>query len=697
MALRKKNRYQTATNFGKDTIFVCNDDSESPFEIGPKSPGKGLLDDRIKRKKRLSVFPVVFAVFVAMCLSLFGYIYYQNLFNPINKKNMVHIQFAPNKEAEFSDYEKYKQTLQERLELFADGRKYFFEETDHYYDVYLPAACFGDARIDNVCRKFLSSTGQIYFVDKEDEQQIFPVEILPQYIESVSKKRVNEKNQSSSYDCLNITLNPEGQKYYAEKLSRFRSLTISRDILDDPGSYKPVYYTYKSETRAFPEKLESFSIKEDDFFPTELELTEYFLTHNSLEHHFDFSVEYPVKWESSSDSKAGNNQVDVSELEEDDLVVVFHNPIPTTERSVLEEYAAIKYRCDMLGRPYAFGKLDEYGAFAIKMPSEGISYPVFKLLVTSSQSLDVHIGSWKIPTESVTDVMVLQDTSGAEQVKARIGDDELREKLSSLSTENPELPIFLSSQCMTGLLTEDIYVFQGTLGEAFDGEALCLNRSCFCDYFGTEEDETWPFEFFRAINDTLGLSIEYDISVGNGNIRAEKVLTETLKDSSYYSDLLNDIKQFAPNAEIHFPDSIDDSSNELYIQLNLEIDEELPDKSLDVAMKIYKGMNLSCSEFESIRIVFVKEEEKTDEWARVEFIKCPVKTLEERNKIGTMGAFLNGRLTPYQSKFRSNLLGNAFYKEMGKNYQSYFRPALGESGWSFSHPIYTSGIHYSVR
>ena len=215
MALRKKNRYQTATNFGKDTIFVCNDDSESPFEIGPKSPGKGLLDDRIKRKKRLSVFPVVFAVFVAMCLSLFGYIYYQNLFNPINKKNMVHIQFAPNKEAEFSDYEKYKQTLQERLELFADGRKYFFEETDHYYDVYLPTACFGDARIDNVCRKFLSSTGQIYFVDKEDEQQIFPVEILPQYIESVSKKRVNEKNQSSSYDCLNITLNPEGQKYYA--------------------------------------------------------------------------------------------------------------------------------------------------------------------------------------------------------------------------------------------------------------------------------------------------------------------------------------------------------------------------------------------------------------------------------------------------------------------------------------------------
>ena len=694
--VRLEKQHQTMADFFEEDIwFDGNEDSDSTLIIKPKSTAEIPNGDRTKWNRRVSA---CIGVVAAVALIFAGFFAFHGRNALKNTKDMIHIQFAPNKETDFSDYEKDKQALRERLEIIADGRRYSFEETGHYYDIYLPAACFEDARIENVCRQYLSSSGQLYFVDKEDEQQKFPVEILPQYIESVTKKHVDEEDDDSSYNYLNVTLTREGQEYYAEKLSEFRSITISRDVLDDPGSYKPVHYTYTSEmTKEFPDGWGSFSIKEDDFFPTELELTEYFLTHDSLEHHFDYSIEYPITWEPANKSNAGNNQVNVKELEENDLVVVFQNPQPATTGEMLEVFEAIKHRCDMLGRPYAFGTLDEYGAFAIKMPSKGLSYPVFKLLVSSPRSLDIHIGSWTIPSESLTDIMVETNPSGTEQVRARISDAALCEKLSALSMETPDLPIYLSAGCTTELLIEDLYLFRGTLSEAFDGETLCLNTSCFCDFLGTREEDTWPFEFFRAINETLQMPVAYNISVGNGNIEAAKVLAETLKNSKWYAELLNDIKQYAPNAEIRFPDSVDDSSEELFIQLNLDIDDELPYKSLDIARRIYDYIDLSNSEFDALRIVFAEEEDKTDEWARVLFRKCPVKTMEERTKNGSMGAFLNGRFTPYQGVFRDNLLNSAFYRELGKNYQYYFSTSQGESGWSFSHIIHTSGIHYSVR
>ena len=698
MALLRKKRNQSEDDFGNDLLTACNDISEPNCEMKSKHTGKSPLAERARMKKRTSAFMRIFAALVVICLGILVHACYISQNSPKNKRNMIHIQFASNKETVISDYEKDKQALQERIKIFADGRRYSFEETGHYYDVYLPIECFGDERVENVCRRFLSSTGRLYFVDKEDEQQILPVEILPEYIESITPKHVKSEDDDCSYDYLEVALNLDGQQYYAEELSAFRSLTVSRDVLDDPGSYKPVYYTYSSETtKSFPDKWGSFIIKEKASFPTELELTEYFLVHDSLEHHFDFSVEYPVVWEHSGNVRAGKNQVNVKDLEENDLIVVFQNVLPETEETILDEYEAIKSRCDALDRPYAFGTLDEYGAFAIKMSPKGISYPVLKLLVASPQSLDIHIGSWIVPTEAVADITVEESPSGAGRIKVNIIDDELGEKLRVLSTENPELPIYLSARCESGLLNDDLYLFRGTLGETSDGEILLLNKSCYCDFLGTEDDASWPFEFFRAVSETAQLPIAYNISVGNGNIQSEKLLAETLKRSVFYSELLKDINQIAPDAEILFPDSVDDSSDELYIQLNFEIDDELPRKSLDAAMKIYNRIGFTYSEFDTLRIVFIEEENERDEWARVLFQKCPVKTLEERNRSGSMGAFSNGRVSPYQSVFRSCLLSSPFYRELGKNYQYYFRTSQGKSGWSFSHTIYTSGIHYSVR
>lgn len=699
MSIRREQRYQTMADLERDEKTVIrNQDSDAIREIMPETTMKGTPYQQTKRKRTVSVGLGVFAVLIVMCSWFFIRNNYYSLSDMNGRKNMIHIQFAPNKKTDPADYEKDKQALRERLDIFANGSNYIFEETDDCYDVYLPSKCFGDARIENVCRTFLSSAGQLYFVDKEDEQQVFPVEILPQYIESITENAVNEDTIDGPNGYLNVTLNNEGQLYYAEKLSEFRSFTICRDVLEDPGSYKPVYYTYTSNlTKEFPNTERSFSIWGKDFFPTELELTEYFLTKDSLEHHFDFSIEYPVAWEPSGSSGAGENQVDVTDLEDNDLVAVFQNPQPETGETILEVYKEIKNRCDTLGRPYAFGTVDDYGSFAIKMPSEGLSYPVFKLLVSRPESLDLRIGSWTIPTEAVTDIVVEEEPFGSELVRASINDDEICEKLRLLSMDNPDLKIYLSARCMTDLLPDDLYLFQGTIGEAFDGGELSLKKSCFSDYLDVQEDDSWPFELFRAVNESINLPIAYNVSLGNGNTQTEKVLEETLKNSNLYHELLNDIKQFAPNAEIQFPDEIEDSSDEVYIQLNLDVNDELPYESLDVARKIYDQIDLSNSQFNALQMVFAEEEDKTDEWARVLFRKCPVESLEERNKNGSMGAFLNGRFSPYQRIFRDNLLNSAFYRELGKNYQYYFSTSQGESGWSFSHTIHTSGIHYSVR
>ena len=230
--------------------------------------------------------------------------------------------------------------------------------------------------------------------------------------------------------------------------------------------------------------------------------------------------------------------------------------------------------------------------------------------------------------------------------------EELMEFIESIS-ESEEIYMYVDNM---PLLSTDIYNIDATTG-TISFSKICQIQSGKIINESIDDKYSYLLDMFNAISETSdnmeSLSFEaYQFNVNkHGNLPTEKDFNLTY---DYYDDeIASKIMSICPSAKIVMKDL------NLYVSLNLPVDDNLVSSSLEYSKDIYNAVNFENSIFEGISIYFIDEDNSVMERGRIFFNKN-YKTSYSEGYIYTHGIFTNGRLEKYKFEFKAALDNDNF-------------------------------------
>lgn len=188
-----------------------------------------------------------------------------------------------------------------------------------------------------------------------------------------------------------------------------------------------------------------------------------------------------------------------------------------------------------------------------------------------------------------------------------------------------------------GLLFDDIRAVDGT--SVTDGNSLV------------------PLEFFRTCMETWnlmpnGLAYEGCQIIENGMPLANAMLK--IEDLAEYDEIAEAVKKAAPGSDVHF------DQPKLKVGLDLPIDDDLPERGLALARKIYEAVGYKHAEFGDVIVYLIDEEKFQDERARIGFWRT--KDYETNAPKITCHVVIEGeQLDAYGDSFNALMADDSFY------------------------------------
>lgn len=647
------------------------------------------------RKKKKIIGLVLLAFLIAG--GAFGLVRYRSSEQYLQKKvesgEYTHFALSADEDTTLANIAKNEAILRERLELFTGGNNYVLKETNgRNYDIYVPTSSFGKANKEKVIKDVLSTAGKMYFIDQTySEEQKSPVEIKPEYIESVEEEtgtiegldnETIQLGESEEYGYLKVRLNKEGQSCYKKVANTFGKIGLAGDIFDrTEGIFSSWNHYY---TGCFSDDHDYFyvlNIADDYDFDTYLNLVSYLLENDPMDNHMNYSLEYDVDWEEVD--KDSGFQRDVENMDKDDLTYICklgsaaEKDISEGDRLDAEE--AVKKRCDSLHQDYAYGHLSESeDSFALRLPYDHINYEVLQLLPVSRCPMFLSFGNISQSISLMNNITKKQDDEGNYSLLIEITDPEVKTSLDKMVQEEPEARV-----CFTAGNTR-LSFLHGVLQDVYNGKTICLKQSGFSESGQITEDDVWILDFLFALNETNGkLASDYETLLGNGEVLNYQDRLLCPGAAQTIESLEQFVHTIAPEAEVYMTDNIQYNKSCLEMNLHLDVDETLPETALDMAKKIYEHFDLDHSMFNKISIKFMDEEPFHMEKADITFQRNYASVGEEPAKDSASLRCFNGRIDRYKDRFREILESDEFYVKMSDNYINY-SSYDGENGWVFS-------------
>lgn len=215
-------------------------------------------------------------------------------------------------------------------------------------------------------------------------------------------------------------------------------------------------------------------------------------------------------------------------------------------------------------------------------------------------------------------------------------------------------------------INTDIEYDPGENGNEFTQKFIIKFKNfAFSEEDGITKDSVWVLNFMKAIEESSNLlTIDFELHVEN-NIWRSKDGTPLQKNfifSDFFEfeqakNVTKKIKSIYKNADIRFEegDSID-------VLLDLPLNETFPEKSLELAEKIYKEIDFENTVFNALRISFTEQDDSMTEEVCLHFIK-DYETAPKKGNIVLEGVLIGERFKVYEEKFKHLLNTDDFFKK----------------------------------
>ncbi|MCM1365074.1 MAG: toll/interleukin-1 receptor domain-containing protein [Faecalibacterium sp.] len=576
-------------------------------------------------------------------------------------KDVYHITLT--KSSSFTD-EDYS-ILEERVKIFSDGKKYSIDINDEEIELYLPAAAFYDKDIEYVLDAYLTRAIKLYAYDFEKKDNSEAIFIDRDDIESVSVLDgpmpgiINESQygiDSSEYKYFSVVLTDEFVNQNKESLSEFgNNFAFAQDIKN--GSYY-TYYTFSQSDG------KTFYILNNDISENFVNLLEYNLTHKNLSDDLnDYVIDINSKtvWQDvSSINNPGINQCNSNSFKEGTITFSLSSYSVLSEGKGIDTENALKKKLDVLGNKYAFGlyDTDKKTVYVIKTTINNINVPVMKLLAcTHSYNIKGGLCQYDMSSDNIA----ITTSSNGNKISflQNYYSDYEKERVSSFveSLENSDdSKIYVKIDDMPLLCTDisNIDVNTGTISfdqicQVNNGEVVCSN---------IDDSFLYLLDLFKINIETDYMeSLSFDNYQFNVSRRG-KLLTDNdfnLKYNYYNREIADKIIEIYPNAKIKVHDS------ELYISLNLPVDDNLVSSSIKSVKNVYNSIDFENSIYSTIAIYLIDEDNSVKERGRIFFGKNYSRyNWYWDGCIYIHGIFTNGRLEEYKKDFKAAVDNDEF-------------------------------------
>ncbi len=376
LSIQPSDRYQSSDDMLSAIEAVLP--SEMPAHPQPQAPPKN------KAKKHIAALCFVSAVIIFAVL----FLRLNNSSMTYDPETMYKVTLTPTDEFTVAGYNESIKTLEERLKLFSKNsgsysliedegivtlllNKKDFPNNEVMGDSYKTTDVEMDSIPEYVLRAYLTRAASLVLEALEDDETI-ALDQTRDFSAVITDKIPDDiKNSSTNPDtCIDITFSKDFLNENKETIDSWNnSYRLNQDIdcLPPVTSFSTIP---KEDGSGF------YLLTDDD--RSLVNVLEYNLTHEPLEHSFDISIEEQVSWQSNTD-KFGKYQVTADTFSNENDAASYYIYGSMSDGELLDNYQVIKNRLDSLKCSYSIGEMDSLSAV-----TAGCDAPIYTFIGVKS-------------------------------------------------------------------------------------------------------------------------------------------------------------------------------------------------------------------------------------------------------------------------------------------------------------------------
>ncbi len=597
----------------------------------------------------------------------------------VDVKNSEHIVLIGNEEMTDDEFSAAVEILKGRLDILTGDSSYQMTVEDNSIDLWLPKDSLAGQGILYTLRCYLSRSIDLYafenFRDEMEQESTWSgtygrILIERDEVEKVSiqhgavvgadsSKLAARGIESGTYTYLELVLTDDGAKRLAEETEAWEDgLSFAQDMENStwynfytvPGKDGKTFYLVSAD-------------QEERFY----KLMEYNYTHDPIAYGFYYSQDLNeiTEWEmiESPDVEAGKNQCNADEFTEKTITFELkgYHSDEYTKGEWYDLNAALKERLDALEIPYAFALRVEgsYTIATVRCPLRHMGGQVIYILAEKYWKARAGFTERSLYNSSV---MVTVDTKNSGSYEIELEKTyESNTDLEALSQAAVE-----SGDGVITLFLGDYPCLQATVNDVVKDGRLTFDQCFLNNSKEITEDYAWYVNLLdTAWNGTpLPVPFELDSIQFNPDQEGNIATSEDFEITDVETILARQaVQEIYPGADVY-----SNSSTTLYISIDLEINEKLPEQSLALAEEIYNAVDFENSYFSSIVLYLVEENNSVLERARIFFYR-DYSTYEgdEPGFIYAKGMFFGGRVEEYKELMQEAVKNNEFFTGLNKS------------------------------
>lgn len=574
---------------------------------------------------------------------------------------VLHLKMEP-REMSISEFNRAAETIRERLNCLTEGAPFSLEVHDNTITADLPLSVFQKEDIATILECYISRECRFFLMDYATlswpNVHMASIPLRPRDFKSVKAiyGQVPALDfdtlglEEKEYDYLELRMQGGWISEHQEEISGWKELRLAQDIS---------YDTFFSRSDCFL-SIDGKSIiclLVEDEAKGFVDAQVYNLQHEPLANGFDIFFEEEIMWEAPEEAMyTGELQCAVDDFSDATLTLYYDTSIESIKTGTwIDTLSVTKKRLDSLGRPYAVGYQMVRGKLrlVIKTYPEHWNSQFFSFLTIRypDQHTKVVSGLHKFD-EFYHDLQaeILEQDDGTLLFKLGYAPNTYRD---------PEGFASFAHTCADAGETElwlqinNIPVLSGPIESvAEDGAILFTTVFCSGEQIGREQ--RWLLDFLRELicGEELPDYISFfggETDIGKGKSIKERY---ALSYDSLTTALKETITRVQPDSYVYFslksPDTV-------YVDLNLPVDEELPDRAIDAVKRVMEQLDMETLYCHSLMFYLIEEDDVTQERARIFFEKD---YSNERITYGTY--FMNGRLEKYKDDFKQLMANDPF-------------------------------------
>lgn len=635
------------------------------------SSKNNLLKSNSKKRKAALII-----ISVLLIIAVLAGVFFSNRYSLKASDDVYHITLTAPADMSEPDFESSAQIIKQRAKIFSNGSKYAVDIEDGQIQLYLPKEQFHGKDIEYVLHTYISRAIDLYIANLNENDKSSSIYVGRDDIERVEVANgpisgINAGDygiSTAEYKYFIVSLNEEFVSSNQNTLENWgNKFVVAQDIGYDDFLYVDAVLQADGKT---------VYLINSDLEENFIDLFEFNLTHDALADSFDFvvDIESKTRWESAEEAQFGKNQCDSDDFNSGTVTFCLSSLSELSDGEKTDISSILKNKLDSLDIPYAFGgyQTESNTFFTIKAEPQRLSLPVVSLLC--------HFGNYKIRSGlnelSIPDGSSVTRTSGSSEFGVTVSANEYYEiykedfqQLGAYLNDNPDEKVYLYA---------GDYPFLCATANNVDAETGAITFSGICNldgeisYIQLNKNYEYIYSFVASIFEETSLYADLFIESyqfnpdKSGAIPSENDFD--LHCSFISDDMVQKVTSICPSAELY------SEGSELYILLNLPVDQNLVENSLNYAEKIYYALDFENSFFSMAGIYFIEESNVDQERARIFFSKDYSADFDSiSGGISTHGIFRGGRLEAYKNDFKAAVESNKFINSL----------TLGIVGWTY--------------